>query len=298
MSELLSFDQAARELGITEEELEQLVAAGEIASIKDGNTLHFKKEVVSKFKQKREESDILLSDDVLDLQDEEPVEEIDLLSDDDEGTTPLKPVAEEKPAKAEVGATAGAEPEVDELSLDDIPSLDLDSNDELESISIGSDAESKPGSESDDETLLNMDPILEEDSEATTPVPSESDDPTLVDTDAMGISGDLADDSDPFSADTAEETSASDLTEAGTLLRSGGARVMQMKRKSGSPWPTLFLGVAALLLLLPLGILVNVIFASSEETKKVSSTSASWVTEYNFLESTVESLADMFKPAK
>lgn len=280
--ERMSFDEAARDLGLTEEELEQLVAAGEIATIKEGDTLYLKKEVVRKFKEKRADTDILLSDDEISLLDDDAVEEIDLLGDDDEGTTPVKPAATAKPARKEAA-------DIEEISLDDVPSLDLDSNDELASISLGDEAPSAAGEATDDETLLNMDSLLEDDSEATTPVP---DDATLLDTDLLDLSGE----SDPFSADTAEETSAEDLTEAGTLLRSGGARVMQMKRKSGHPWPTVALGAVALLLLLPLGVLVNVIFASSEATKNAQSTATSWVTEYNFMDSMVESAADMFKP--
>ena len=65
-SERMSFDEACRELGVTEAELENLVAAGEIASLKEGDTLYFKKEVVRKFKKSRDsEPTILLADEEL-----------------------------------------------------------------------------------------------------------------------------------------------------------------------------------------------------------------------------------------
>ena len=46
----MSFEEAARELGISEGELEKLVASGEIASTKDGDSLLFKKEAIDNYK--------------------------------------------------------------------------------------------------------------------------------------------------------------------------------------------------------------------------------------------------------
>src|SRR5262245_23170308 len=97
-TERMSFDEACRELGISEAELEQLVAAGEIASIKDGDTLFFKKDVVRKFKKSREsDPTILLADNDINLLDDDM--EIDLLKGDEESPTPRKtvPVGSAKP---------------------------------------------------------------------------------------------------------------------------------------------------------------------------------------------------------
>ena len=65
MSEM-SFEEAARELGISEEELEKLVASGEIASTKDGDNLLFKKEAIENY-QNQGDAEIVLADDELNL---------------------------------------------------------------------------------------------------------------------------------------------------------------------------------------------------------------------------------------
>ena len=281
--ERMSFDEACRELGVTEAELEQLVAAGEIASIKEGDTLYFKKEVVRKFKKSREsEPTILLADEEINLLE---TDELDLLA--DEGTTPQK-------------AAAKAGDRID-LSLDDegLPEIDLvneGSRTEIrkkvtEEVVVKKDK--KAVEDTGDETLLNLDGLLEDDSEATTPVPESVDDSTLLDTDLLDLGGG---DADPFGSDTVEET-AVDLTEQGTLLRGGGARVMQMKRKeSHAPW-TIALALAGLVLLLPLGVLTNLMFAHSPEaTEGVPPDSrSSWIQDWNVLEGPVQMVADMFK---
>jgi hypothetical protein len=290
----MSFDDACRELGVTEAELEQLVAAGEIASIKEGDTLFFKKEVIRKFKKSREsEPTILLADEEVNLLDGE---EIDLL-DDDEGTTPTRK-----------GATPPAAPkratEPMEISLDDDAGLeDLDLEEEGAEKAAGPTKLPGPASkkqkkapaaaDTGDETLLNLDGLLEDDSEATTPVPS-VDDSTLLDTDLLDLGGE----GDPFSSDTVEETAA-DLTEQGTLLRGGGARVMQMKRKSSHAAWTVALALASLVLVLPLGVLLSLMFSESGVAKSGSPPAVtSWVKKFNILEGPVEALADMFRSSR
>lgn len=290
-TERMSFDDACRELGVTEAELEQLVAAGEIASIKDGDTLFFKREVIRKFKKSREsEPTILLADEEVSLLDGD---EIDLLeADDDEGTTPTKKGA--TPAAAPKRAT-----EPMEISLDDDVGL-ADLVLEEEGAAKATPASKKrpaagkrAPADAGDETLLNLDGLLEDDSEATTPVPS-VDDSTLLDTDLLDLGGE----GDPFSSDTVEET-ASDLTEQGTLLRGGGARVMQMKRKTSHAAWTVALALSCLVLILPLGVLMSLMFAQSEASKGGSLPAAtSWVKKFNILEGPVEAIADMFRSSK
>ncbi len=313
-SQRMSFEEASRELNMTEEELEQLVAAGEIATVKEGDTLYFKKDVVSKFKQRKEDSSILLSDEEINLLDDSGVEEIDLLADDDatdETPTPTKPqtpskspITSKSPAASKSPITSkskDADEDDLEISLDaddDIPSLNLDSDDELSGLETTSPPENarKEGSKEEDETLLNLDNLLEDDSEGTTPIHLDGEDTTLLDTEGL----DLSDDADPFNTDTSEETGATDLAGTGTLLRSGGARVMQMKRKSGSPAMTVLLALSVLLLLLPLATLTHLVFASSGESKTGAAPKDSfgWITEYNILEGTVEAIADAVVPAK
>ena len=58
----LTFQDACRELQLSEEELEKLVANGEIASVKEGDTFFFKPEVIQQFKKNRKtEPTIILS---------------------------------------------------------------------------------------------------------------------------------------------------------------------------------------------------------------------------------------------
>ena len=67
----MTFEETCRELDISEAELEQLVAAGEIASIKEGDTLFFKADAVARYKESRGDDTILLSDEELSLLDEQ-----------------------------------------------------------------------------------------------------------------------------------------------------------------------------------------------------------------------------------
>ncbi|MFP6737690.1 MAG: helix-turn-helix domain-containing protein [Planctomycetota bacterium] len=225
----MSFEEAASELGISEEELEKLVASGEIASTKDGDNLLFKKEAIENY-QNQGDAEIVLADDELNLLDDDD-EEIDFgidLSDGDD---------------------AGSE--VADIAAEDLGELEISLDDDVGG-SIG------------DETVLDVESLLDDDdddSEGTTPIPGAEDsstadtdlgDETLLDTDILDL-GD--DDADTFELDTTEDTLL-DPTEEGTLLRGGGARVMQLKkRKSHAAW-TVLLSFAALSLLIPPGAVI------------------------------------------
>ena len=324
----MTFDEACRDIGVSEEELERLVAAGEIASIKEGDTLYFKKDVVRRFKETRvKEPTILLSDDEINLLDED-VEEIDLLADDSpvEGDTPetTRTVPGGKGAvpggKGAVPGGKGAAKKgeealvgaKDELDLGDDDLFDIEIRKESETAELTRPAGKKKeevAAGAGDETILNLDSLLEEEAEGTTPIPSgdvrlaEAEtappslgDDTLLDTELL----DLGEEGDTFEADTAEELTVEDITEQGTLLRGGGARVMQMKRKKSHALWTAGLAISSLLLLLPLGILTNMIFVSSAEGPGVTAAKESygWISEYNVLDGVVEGIADMFRANK
>src|SRR5690606_39585071 len=83
-------------------------------------------------------------------------------------------------------------------------------------------------------------------------------DATLLDTDILSLGGDDSD-TDTFDLDTADETLL-DVEEEGTLLRSGGARVMQLKRKKSGTGMTVVLAITALVLLLPMSVLVSLAY--------------------------------------
>lgn len=298
----MSFEEACREIGVTEAELESLVAAGEIASVKEGDTLYFKKDVVRKFKkQRQDEATLLLSDDELNLlDDDEPLAELDLLAEDDEGTDAIKGPGKAVPAREAMEEVASISAD-DLLESDDLPEIRLDDDEmDLETAEVVSPAKaSRPSGRVEepegDETLLSLDGLLEDDdSEATTPVPGGGD-ATLMDTDLLDLGGDA----DPFTADTAEETSmGDDLTEVGTLLRGGGGRVMQMKRKKPHTVFTILLALSSLILLPSLGVFLNLLFTGAGDTHKGVPAQAAygWILDSNILQGAVDGIADFFRP--
>lgn len=328
MSDRLNFQEACRELQISEDELEKLVASGEIASVKEGDTFYFKADVIKQYKGgQKSDPGIILSEDGLDLLDS--VEEINLdeLDLDASGDASAE---EEAAPDAPEEVSAGA---VEEIGLEDLEIPEFS----LEDAAVGSDTESLEDSASEetpaglgglgeldleevslsassedegDDTVLNLDGLLEGDggaSEATTPVPGglgeldlgdAGDDITLegsvtedtiLDTDVL----ELTDEDDELVLDGGDE-----LTEGATssLIRGGGARVMQMKRVKGHPLWTSGLMITAILMVLPVAVLLNIFHV--DRSSEVSSGKQSTQSSLNFLEdlpvrSTFESLAGM-----
>ena len=252
MSDRLSFEEAARELGISESELEQLVADGQVASVKEGDSLFVTRDAVDTYKS---EPQVLLSDSELDfLEDDGDIDfDIDI-------EAPTETVGDDG---------------TDELSVGDL------------------------GASDPEETVVSMD-LLEDD--ATTPVAGggllEDDDTlgddTLLDTDVLDL-GD--DETDTFDLDTAEETLL-DPVEEGALLRGGGARVMQMKRKAGHPLATTGLVVTALILLVPFSVLLSMIYLSTMDESSIASggkEAFGWIKDHNYLSIVVDKLAALFE---
>jgi excisionase family DNA binding protein len=154
----MSFEEAARELGISEGELEKLVASGEIASTKDGDSLLFKKEAIDNYKNQGE-AEIILSDDDLNLLDDDD-DEIDFGID-----------------------LSGGDDAADEDAASDLPDIAAEDDD----APIGDETVL------DVESLLSDD-----DSEGTTPIPGSDDsgedslgDETLLDTDILDLGDDI-----------------------------------------------------------------------------------------------------------
>lgn len=273
MSEM-SFEEAARELGISEGELEKLVASGKIASTKDGDSLLFKKEAIDNYKNQGD-AEIILSDDDLNLLDDDDDEidfGIDLSGGDD-------------------AADEDAAPDLPDIAAEDGGDLELSLDDDA---SIG------------DETVLDVESLLnDDDSEGTTPIPGSDDsgedslgDETLLDTDILDL-GD--DDADTFELDTTEDTLL-DPTEEGSLLRGGGARVMQMKRrKSHAPW-TVLLSFAGLALLIPLAVLLGTVHnegltvGKGDFVEAQQRHSQDWIEQYGgYFTEMVHGIAEMFR---
>ena len=290
----MTFDQACKELQISEDELEQLVANGQIAGIKEGDTVFFKPETVVQYKKNRKtEPTIILADEDMDLL--EGMDELDL----GEKASPAKAAAH--PAKAEINIEL---PEGEEMVI--------------ETRKAGEPTPVAPVSA--DDTVLNLEGLLEDDgSEGTTPIPGgdaaskmieeSSDitvegnvsDETLLDTDLLEI----GEEEDSFKLDPAgEESAPTEVTEA-TLLRGGGARVMQMKRKKGHPVLTALLAATAVALLFPLGIYLNLCFVVNqgetpaatkiaEKGGKEKDSPYKWIKDSNLLGGVIETIADSF----
>ena len=303
----MSFDEACRQLGLSQAELEALVAAGEISSVKEGDTMFFKADAVAKYQASKGEDTILLADDEIPILESDDIDEIDLLSLDDDlapttpvETTPSLGAAIEEKTDDIVSGVDGA---VEEISLDmgdDLPEIDLglDIDDPTEELVAAAPATSDAA----DETLLNIDGLLEEEAETTTPIAAAGDfgddlldldsgDDTLLDTEL-----DFGDETDTFEVDTVDDLG--DVTEEATLLRGGGARVMQMKRKESHAVMSVVLALSAALLLLPLAVMINTIFMSSGGAEVASAPGANdfaWIKDYNVLSGGFDWVADIFK---
>lgn len=317
---LLSFDEARRELQISEEDLEKLVAQGGIACVKDGDSMFFKPEVVMNYKKGRKsEPTIILSDDEMDLLD--GVDEINLDEFDMPAESAKKGAGSRGGDSTDILPSESGAAGIDDLNLEDIELPDLGGDEPskarrksgmetegLEGLSLGG-AEAG-GSE---DTVLSLDNILDEGgaSESATPVPgthvhdlnleeagdditlegSVSED-TILDTDVL----DLTDEDDAFQLDDAAKDELTAAATASTLLRGGGSRVMQMKRVKSSNWgwTALLLGTA-LLMLVPVGVLVNLYFYDQHDPRGMPTQRtgiANRIKEWNFLQGPVESLAD------
>ncbi len=313
----LTFSEACRELQISEEELEKLVADGEIASVKEGDTLFFKSEVIEQYKKNRKtEPTIVLSDEEMDLLDGVEDLSLDDLEVGDEAAAVADTAATPEPTGTAPTSEADddfdlEELDLEELSLDDDaasrePELEGTAGDLEGDMTLEDDValEEPAAADTSSDTVLNLDGLLDEEdeSESTTPVPgieltdtsdditmegTVSDDDTILDTDVL----DLSDDAD-FQLDaTAEGTVGG--TDASTLLRGGGARVMQMKRVKGHPVMTTILLVTGILLLIPLAVFVNVFYFDRNVAPPGSTDTTQWIGEYNVLKDAIESTADL-----
>lgn len=191
--DLINFDEAAAQLGLSSDELSQAVSNGDIRATRDGDAVLFRAEDLAAFRRSREtEPTIVLSDD------------------------------------------------------DTIGSIIEDSPIDLDSIST-------------DETVLNIEGLLEDETEGTTPIPGSSilegedeisigdvGDDTVLDTDDLDLDGDF---------DLGDDDTL--LSEEDTLIAGGGTRRVQMISKQSHAWATVMLAATFVLLLLPLALIVN-----------------------------------------
>jgi len=120
-------------------------------------------------------------------------------------------------------------------------------------------------------------------------------DDTILDTDVLEVTQE--DESFKLPASTEEELAEAT---ASTMLRGGGARVMQMKRVRGHPVMTTIMLVTGLLLLAPMAILANVFFYTpglpldaSAKTARAGEDKYGWIKETNLLKEVIDGIADM-----
>ena len=223
MDQLISYKNALTELHLTEEELNHIVANGELRAFRDGDEVRFKRDDIMVLKKSREtEPTIVLSD-----------------------------------------------TEADRLSLGDEEPIDLDAI-------------------STDETVLNIEGLLEDETEGTTPIPGADvplddeiqigsiGDDTVLDTDGI----ELDDDFDLTDDDTLLDT------EEDTLLAAGGVRTVQMVKKESHAWATGTLAASLGVMLAPLAILLNLMSGDG--------TFPAWVSNLSFLNGLVEGVLNLF----
>ena len=199
MSEFMSHDEALAELSLTSDELNDLVARGELRAFRDGDDVRFKSEDITAMKKSRETEPTIV------------------LSDTDEDS--LSSFLEEEP-------------------------IDLDSI-------------------STDETVLNIEGLLEDEAEGTTPIPGadtlslEDDDEiqigsigedTVLDTDGIDLDDDFDFSDDDTLLDADEET---------LLAGASAPRQVQMVRKQSHAGWTVAAAATLIVLLLPLAVLAN-----------------------------------------
>jgi len=283
----LTFLEACKELGIPEDELEQLVANGEIPCTKDGEKLIFNADVISQFKKTRKtEPTIILTE-----------EEMNILDG-------MEGMLEEKPA-----AAAPAAPEKEKKA----PAPIIPELDGMEEIVIEPRGSEKKQPEeaaaSNEDTVLNLDGLLEDDgTEGTTPIPGTeagaraveetSDitvegnvtDDTLLDTDLLEV----GEEEDAFKLESTATTDEA-LTESveSTLLRGGGARAMAMKRKKSHGGFTAMLVLTAAIFLAPVGVTLNTLFSSGQV--QIGDPDKNWVNKANaYGGGMVNTIADLF----
>jgi hypothetical protein len=145
---------------------------------------------------------------------------------------------------------------------------------------------------STDETVLNIEGLLEDDAEGTTPVPGmgilEGDDldvgaigeDTVLDTDGLDLD-------DDFDLGSDDDTVAAGVEQ--TFIAGGGTQRMQMVQKRGSPGMTALLAVTLLAMLGPAAVVLNLIGAQGGAYPK-------WVEDSGLtaLNSAVEAIVGMF----
>ena len=176
-------------------------------------------------------------------------------------------------------------------SRDTEPTVVL-SESEVSPFDIGDESPIDLESLSTDETVLNIEGLLEDDADGTTPIPGmagilEDDEleigsigeDTVLDTDGLELDDDfdLGSDDDTVAAGTDD-----------TFLAGGGTQQMQIIQKKGSPVMTGVLVATLLVMLAPAAVVLNLI--SSPE-----GTYPEWVSEkLTVLNSVVESVLGMF----
>ncbi len=283
----LTFEEACKELQVSEDELEQLVANGEIPAMKEGDSFSFKRDAIAQYKKSRKtEPTIILADEDMELL--EGMEDIQLAG-----------------SKGGSAAPAAGDSAGDLLNFDELT--------DAAATPAAAPATPSPAA-SPEETVLNLDGLLEDDgSEGTTPIPGAEirsavtddssdltvegtvNDDTLLDTDLL----DMGEEEDSFKLDSAiAEESAAEGTEP-TLLRGGGARVMQMKRKADqSAWSVVFI-LTAVMMLPSLGVLLNSTFVSKARevggpASPGGKSSSTWVASADVARGFVEGIADLF----
>lgn len=216
-NDFMSYEDALSELALGKNELNEIVAKGEIRAFHQGDEIRFKKDDIVALKKSREtEPTIVLSE-----------------------------------TRAESRHTRGAEKPID-----------------LDTLST-------------EETVLNIEGLLEDDNEGTTPIPGTTaavGEDTVLDTEGLELDGDFDLSKDETLLDDSEET----------LLAAGAGRRVQMVKKQSHGIMTACLVLTMVILLIPCAIILNM-------STGPEGTYPSWITEYfSILNPAVQGIVGIF----
>ncbi|GIW71593.1 MAG: hypothetical protein KatS3mg102_1135 [Planctomycetota bacterium] len=284
MAEYLSFEQVLEELQLSAEEVKQLIAQGELRTIKDGSKIKFRKEEVLALKERREaEPTVILTDSDQEMGIAESSDE--LILDESTSDTVLN-----------IGDIMSPEKQEEEIVFSDsteeflISPHDSDPEASIPTVEVPAVDEDLGLYETDSDAALvasQSAPELKGGAATATParplrVDSGEETFELVEDDGIGPGEPLA---EVEELEELEEEPAPRKTQSGRISRSARLRAMQMKqRPSELTWTVIGL-VAVVLLVLPGSIVLN----------RMAGTNPEWVHGLaNNLRTTIGALIEAF----
>ncbi|MBI4575432.1 MAG: hypothetical protein HY722_04115 [Planctomycetes bacterium] len=247
MPDYYSFEEVLTELAIDKEELMKLVSQGELRGFRDGMSMKFKKDDVLNLKKGREtEPTIILTDSDQALGVPESSDEL-LLDESgvDETVLNVDDVAADAGRTSRAGASTSVEEASDEISFDSTEDFSLTAAEEEDSEVVIPTVE-VPAIDDEEMDLSAATVVAEEQGE------------TLVD-----VGGSPTMETESFELVDEEEPQAESVSPSGRASgrapRSARVRAMQLQQKASHTLWTVFLLLAAVVLIFPGAIYLNAV---------------------------------------